>query len=402
MKIVFIVHQFPRVHSTFILNEIVELIKKGHDVSIFSTDKVQEKIINKDVKRFNLLNKTYYIEDFLIKNSFRMHINYVLDKICKIMELINKKNKLRKYIDFINKNYDLKLLAKKIKEENFDIIHAGFGNNSTTIAMILSKLTGIPFTFETHAYDLFVDFLFAKNKIKKAKKIFTISNYNKRYLMNEYGCPDSKIIVKRVTINEDYISKLSFLEKKDDLIMSVCRLHPIKGLEHGIEAVKLIKNKYPSLKYIIIGDGELKEGLINQVKELGLEKVVIFKGSITNEEVFKYMRKASVFLHPSVIAKDGDRDGIPTSMIEAMYLKVPVISSKISGIPELVDDRVNGILTDPGDVNQIAEALKKLLNNKKLREKMGEKGREKVEKEFNIEKNVNKLVENWESTLKNK
>jgi|LGVE01.1.fsa_nt_gb glycosyltransferase involved in cell wall biosynthesis len=391
MKIAFIIHVFPRIHNTFISNEIIELIKRGHKVSIFSSGKPYEKIVDENITKYNLLENTHYFDDFI---SFRIKI------VSRIKNLQSKDNKDQFIEDyshyFKEKKHTYEPIAELIKKEHFDIIHAGFGNNSATTAMILSERTKTPFTFECHAYDLFVDFPFAKEKIANAAKIFTISDYNKQYLINNFRCPETKIIVKRVTINETYFSNMQTTSKRDDLIVSVCRLHPIKGLEYAIDAFNLVLAQRAGLEYVIIGDGPLHNSLKEKVEKLGLNKNIIFLGTVENTDVFRYMKEATLFLLPSVIAEDGDRDGIPTSLIEAMCLKTPVISSKISGIPELIDDGIDGFLVEPKNVDQIAKRIDFLLSNKDVRERMGEKARDKVNKMFDTEVNINKLLKGLE------
>lgn len=389
MKIAFIIHVFPRIHNTFISNEIIELTKRGHKVSIFSSGKPYEKIVDENIMKYNLLENTHYFDDFV---SFR---NKILVRIKKLWPKDNTNTEMYSQY-FKEKKHVYESIAELIKKERFDIIHAGFGNNSATTAMILSELTKTPFTFECHAYDLFVDFPFAKEKIAKAAKIFTISDYNKQYLINIFGCPETKIIIKRVTINETYFSNMQYTPKRDDLIVSVCRLHPIKGLEYAIDAFKLVSAQRAGLKYVIIGDGPLHNSLNEKVEKLGLNKNIIFLGTVENTDVFRYMKEATLFLLPSVIAEDGDRDGIPTSLIEAMCLKTPVISSKVSGIPELIDDGIDGFLVEPKNVDQIAKRIDFLLSNKDVRERMGEKARDKVNKMFDTEVNINKLLKGLE------
>jgi glycosyltransferase involved in cell wall biosynthesis len=286
-------------------------------------------------------------------------------------------------------------LSRMIRNQNFDIIHAAFGANSATAAMLLSKLTNIPFTFESHALDLFVSFRFAEEKLQRAHKVFTISHYNKRYLINKYKCPESKIIIKRVPFSKEYCDTLTEIQKDQNLIVSVCRLHPIKGLKYAIEAFDIVQKNNNKLRYFIIGDGELKQTLEEKVHKLGLIKKITFTGDVPNHEALTYIKKASIFLLPSVISLDGDRDGIPTSLIESMYLQTPVISSSISGIPELIKDGHNGFLTQPKNVNEIALKLQTLLSNAPLRIQMGKKAKDTIMDEFDLDRNIQKLIDVW-------
>ena len=408
MKILYIFSIFPKLYHTFILNDMIRLNNMGNEVFVLSITKSNQKVINKGA--FNLMDKTYYFEDFMIEND-----SYFLKFFIKVERKLRRYSYFSWFIrKFVFKNernekyfkdlglriYAYKRIADKIKQEKIDIIHGGFGNIPATAAMILSDLTGIPFSFETHARDLFVLFnKYSKEKIEKADKIFAISNYNKRYLIDNLECHAAKVIVKRVSFNNSYCDQISEKKKKENLILSVCRLDPIKGLEYAIEAFKLVSQKSKDLKFIIIGDGPLKNQLLKKVEELFLVNKITFLGGVNNEEALDYVAQSTIVLLPSVIAPSGDRDGIPTALIEAMYLKTPVISSRISGIPELIDDGVNGFLTEPGNVKQIAEKMNRLLSNKLLRVRMGEQAREKVKKEFNIENSTNKLIDAWQEML---
>ena len=407
MKILYILNEFPKLHHTFILNDIIRLIDMGNEVFILSINKTHQKVINKDA--FKLKDKTFYLDDFMVENNRYFQKFFIKVKLklmryhlfCWIIEtfLFGNEIKVRYFKDFGWKIFAFKGIADKIKREKIDIIHGGFCSQETAAAMILSDLTGIHFSFETHAKDLFVYFRYANEKIKKADKIFTISNYNKRYLVNDLKCPESKVIVKRVPFNKSYCDQISEKQKKDNLILSVCRLHPIKGLDYAIEAFKQISHKNKSLKFVVIGDGPLKNQLLEKVERLSLVDKITFLGDVANEVALDYIAQSTIVLLPSVIAPNGDRDGIPTALIEAMYVKTPVISSRVSGIPELVCDGVNGFLTEPGNVKQIAEKMNKLLSNKSLRIEMGERAREKVKKEFNLENSTIKLIDTWQEML---
>lgn len=407
MKIAYILNIFPCLYHTFILNDIINLIEKGNDVSIFSIGRSHEKVINKGA--VSLKDKTYYFDDFLVENN-RGFTKYLIEFAknyrrynpfyTNMGDILFKKNASDVDVEKYSKNfgweiYAFKRIADKIKKENVDIIHGGFGGNESTAAMILSALTGIPFSFETHAKDLFVYFRYASEKIEKAKKIFTISIYNKNYLVDDLKCSASKIVLKRVPFNKSHCDQIPEKLRKEDLILSVCRLNPIKGLKYAIEAFNLVAQKRDDLIFKIIGDGPLKDELFKKVEKLHLADKITFLGNMSNEDAMDLVAQSTIVILPSVIAKNGDRDGIPTSLIEAMYLKTPVISSRISGIPELIDDGVNGFLTEPGNVKQIAERMNGLLSDKSLRTRMGERAREKVTNEFNIEENSNKLIDTW-------
>lgn len=378
MKIAFIAHVFPRLHNTFILNEVVELIKLGHDVRIYSIKRAPEHVLNNDVQRFSLLQRTHYFEEFPLDSD----------------EGVRAFDAYRQY--FKEKIYFFRGVARHIAEENFDMLHGIFGNRPAEAAMILSELSGVPFSFEAHAFDLFVDFPFSQQKFAAAEFIQTESQYNRDYLIHSLGAPPEKVKVVHLAPNRDMLDEVK--EKREDtLVVSACRLHPIKGLQFALQAIAALLPEFPNLKYVIAGDGEAGLELLGEARRLGLLDIVTFAGDMSNEDVARLIGRAAVFVLPCVISEDGDRDGTPTALAEAMYLGTPVVSSRISGIPELVDDRVNGILTEAGNVPQLIDALRTVLADKALRARMGSKGRDKIAREFDIRKSCNELLNLWQS-----
>lgn len=407
LKIAYIVGVFPRIYNTFTLNDMVEVVRDGNKILIFSLDRPYESVVNPD--SYTFLDNTYYFDDFIDYHSNLIHhLFYELVRKARIPRPFSRWlhkvaiatrqksiNLLRYHKDLGHQILALNGVAEKLTHEDVDIIHGAFSSIPTTAAMLLSKITGIPFTFEAHAKDLFVNFNFAEEKLTQAEKVFTISNFNKNYIIDRYRHINPHIVVKRVLFNKRCCDKLESTHKKSDLVVSVCRLDAIKGLDHAIEAFKIVAEKRKELKYVIIGDGPLKNHLIKKLERLSLGDRVMFLGSIPNEEVLDYISRASLVLLPSVIGANGDRDGIPTTLIEAMYLRTAVISSRISGIPELVDDGINGFLTEPGDVNEIAEKMDKLLSNESLRIELGQEAKRKIDRDFNPEKNIRKLINAW-------
>ena len=407
MNIAYILNIFPRLYQTFILNDMAHLKRQGHDIYVFSAGKPYDNIFHGDAVAFSentvyfsdLVNETMgKVNQYIFKFALRTKkYNPIYEKTIQYIfhEMSNKGYDKKYFKDLDWRLHALPSVANALIKKEIDVIHAGFGSNESTYAMIMSEMTRIPFTFETHAKDLFVKFPFADEKIRKAQRLFTISEYNKKYLTEHLRCPPSKIVVKRVSCNRTYCDQISLKGRKDNLILSVCRLDSIKGLEYAIEAFSKVVRKRNDLKYVIIGDGPLRGDLTGQVERLSLSEKVSFPGNVTNEQVLNLIAQATIVLMPSVIAQNGDRDGIPTALIEAMYMKTPVISSRVSGIPELIDDGMNGFLTESGDVDQIAGKMERLLSDESLRTRMGDLAREKVDREFNIEDNVNKLISAW-------
>jgi colanic acid/amylovoran biosynthesis glycosyltransferase len=401
MKVAFIHHAFPRVHNTFTVNEIVELLRRGVDVSIFSLGRSPDVLRNDNIYSCGIATRTYYCEDFPTDDLSVPHTcepymhRFRAPAPSRLRSLLNGKWPARPTIRF-----SFAAVANRLIDDRYDIIHGAFGNTPATAALVLSEMTGIPWTFETHAYDLFVDFPFAASKFTKASIVFTESNYHRAFLEDKLKAPPGKVEVMHLSPDRLMLDEIEPLPRRDNLVVSVCRLHPIKGLNHALRAIAQIRDEFPTVEYVIVGEGPLDSDLRREAVRLGIHERVRFAGSMTNGEACTLVRQAAVFLLPSVIWQDGDRDGTPTAIAEAMQLEVPVISSNISGIPELVEDGVTGILTPPGSVDDIALALRRLLNDRALRIAMGRAGRQKVLAEFDVERNAEKLLTSWEAVLR--
>ena len=271
-------------------------------------------------------------------------------------------------------------------------IHSHFVMNNSTSALFISNLTNIPFSFTAHAIDIYVNPYLIEGKAKKAKFVVTISNYNKKHLAKNFGINPSKIKIIHCGIDLDKF-KPKKTKRSGFFILSVARLVEKKGLGYLIKSCYSLKKKNIDFKCIIVGNGPLKNELFDEIKKYGLENNIELKGNIPQSQLDNIFRKADVFVLPCILAENGDRDGIPVSLMEAMSMEIPVVSTDVSGIPELIDDEVNGLLVDEKNVDELTDAIVALYNNPALKEKMGKNARIKIGKDFNLEKEVEKLYD---------
>ena len=388
VRIGYVLAKFPVISETFILNEIVELIKQGHEVFIFSLIHSKNKIIHKQIIKYGLLKKTYY--------PSRLYLDVVLD-LFDIKTLKSLKYNERKLLRKISGIALANNIYKKAKKLNLDVIHAHFNSLQTFVAMILSKQLNIPFTFTTHAFDIFInpDKKALQERINNSKYTITISNFNVKYIRNLVKINKEKL---KVIHASPPIYDLKKIKSKicENRLISVGRLVEKKGLIYALKAVKELKEKFPKIEYLIIGGGPQKSKLEHYIKSNNLSNNVKIIGPLAHKNTLKLINSSSIFILPCIKAKNGDMDGIPVSIMEAMYLKKPVISTFLSGIPELITNNKEGLLVKPKSIKQLTEAMRKLLKNRDLRYKLGLNAYRKVNKEFDIRKEVNKLIGLWE------
>lgn len=383
MKVAFVTWKFPALSNTFILNEIVEVLRRGCEIAIYSIDRSCDTVLHQDVGAYALLERTWYLDDLRPRAGA-------------------PKAEFTEYgDDWLGARVDgFRPMADHMRRTGVDVVHGCFANNSATVAMVTARLAGLPFTFECHAHDLFVDLRYGAEKIAAARCVFSISNYNKRHLVDELRCPPERIVIRRVPILTEFCDSIDDGARTPGLIVSVARLHAIKGHDVAIAAFAKLVAVVPTARFVIVGEGELAGELRQQARAAGVADKVEFAGAMTNHDTLRMVRRAVAFVLPSRIDSHGDRDGIPTSMIESMYLRTPTVSTRVSGIPELVDDGVNGFLVEPEDVDGIAAALQRLLVDDALRARMGDAGRAKVAAEFEVARNIDTMVERWRAIVR--
>ncbi|MBD3273440.1 glycosyltransferase, partial [Candidatus Dependentiae bacterium] len=396
---------FPELSQTFVLNEITFLTDLGHDISIASLWNLKRKTIHKKIKKYGLLNKTIYLnQDIDSKKEWSNKKNFnILKSIFKTKMSKDKQNLLnilydkRKNIKLILHDfYYCSKLIKKIKEEKIDHIHCHFACYNVYLVYVVSKILNIPYTFTTHAIDIFAS---PSKDIKKwandAKKVITVSDYNKKYMMDKFGIDKKNIDVIHCGVNLNLFKPIDYNTNSQINILSVARLVEKKGIKYLIKSCKILKDQNINFHCSILGDGDLRNDLQKLIDKNNLKNVDLM-GFVNQNKVLKEFEDSDVFVLPCIESSNGDKDGIPVSLMEAMAREVPVISTDVTGIPELIENNKNGVIVPQKDANALAEAIVKIKKNREFADRIRKKGREKVMEEFNIEKNVKKLVNIFE------
>lgn len=271
-------------------------------------------------------------------------------------------------------------------------VHAHFANAATSVAMMAAKLAGIPFSFTAHAYDLFVDDVLMPAKLSAAAFVATCSHFHVRYLREHYPtAAGATLKVVRYGIDPTIFAPRRTVPQTPPLILAVGRLVETKGFHTLVEACARLRSQQLAANCSIVGEGPEGDRLLRMVTELRLTDSVTLVGKLRPAEVSAYYPRASLLVMPSCV-RNNDRDGIPNVLIEAMAMEIPVVSTRVSGIPELVRDGETGLLVDPDDPNGLAEAITRLLNDPGLAHRLAQAGRELVLREFNIYTSAQQLL----------
>ena len=283
-------------------------------------------------------------------------------------------------------------LAHWLRKESCSHLHVHFAHTPAQIAMYASAFSGVPFTITAHANDIFERGLLLRQKAQRAAKLLTISHYNLAHLLS-VGVPGDRLAVIRCGVTfEGRADVPSFEWRPRYRLGTLCRLVEKKGVDDLLRAVALLRATSFEIELSIAGDGPLRGTLETLVEELGLRDCVHFAGAIGHDAVSAWLRSLDVFVVACKKDSNGDMDGIPVVLMEAMSQRVPVISTRLSGIPELVIHELTGLLATPADPQSLAMQLRRLLEDPEMRARLSGAAVLHVASEFGQELNLNRLL----------
>jgi glycosyltransferase involved in cell wall biosynthesis len=282
-------------------------------------------------------------------------------------------------------------LARRLRRDPPDRIHAHFATYPSTAAMILAESLGVPFSFTCHAHDIFLEDHLLGLKLARADFVVTISAFNIGFLEARLGALPRRPAIVHCGVDPKAFA-FTRAGRGEQHIVSVGRLDEIKGFAVLVEACARLKADGIAFGCTIIGEGEQRPLLERLIAAHGLSGQVRLAGLQGQAEVRRQVQEATLFALPSVRDRLGNMDGIPVALMEAMALGTPVVTTRLSGIPELVEHRVSGWLCAPGDAAELAEGLRSLLADPALRDRLADNARAKIERDFDCGKEADKLA----------
>jgi len=395
MRIAFLVGTFPNLSETFILNQITGLLDRGHEVDIYATKKGETSEIHPEVKSYDLFKRTYYLSDFEIpRNKF---IRIIKAFILSLKGLGKNTKVILRALNFFKygkRAFSLELLYKIfvfLGKGPYDIIHCHFGPIGER-GVLLKELgvfegkiitafhgSDMSFYVRKHGSDVY-NFLFDKGDL-----LLPISERWRGKLI-KMGCDQRKIVVHRMGINTSKFRFSPRSNNKNIKLLTVGRFVEKKGIEYGIKAVARELKKHPNIVYKIAGDGPLRSQLEHLIEELEVENNIKLLGWQTQLDIARLILESNIMIAPSVTSAEGDQEGIPVILMEALATGLPVITTKHSGISELVQDGKSGFLVPERDVDSLVEKIKYLIEHPEIWPGLGRAGRKYVEEHYDINK----------------
>lgn len=283
-------------------------------------------------------------------------------------------------------------LAHAARSRGVTHLHAHFAHVSASVAMYAARQMDCPFSFTGHAVDLFRDRVLLPQKLSRAAFVCCISHWHRGFYQSMVPRPEADYPVVRCGVNpSEFVPPSSCGEAGVIRFMGVGRMIPKKGFDLLLEALAVLRREGMAFTCRLLGDGPEWGPLKSQAERLGLTHAVDFPGATPNSAVRDAMREADLFVLPCRVDSNGDRDGIPVVLMEAMASGICAVSGDLPAIRELIEDGKSGCLVPPGDGNALAACLRTLCMDDARRARLARAGRERICEEFSLDLNARRL-----------
>jgi glycosyltransferase involved in cell wall biosynthesis len=382
---------YPRISESFISNEILLLERQGIPIHIFSMRHPREAFSHKSVQEIRA-RVDYLPQSILAALPQLLFFNLILAMKRPGPYLKSIRVAFRRFLR-THKSATIKhllqagyLVQKLLPGSGVIHLHAHFAHSPSSVAMFASQLSGLDFSFTGHAKDIYTSNpLQLKEKMNKARFVVTCTEYNRRHLSTLAGKDHVPLYRMYHGIDLDLFSGGG--SRKNPTapygLVTVARLVPKKGLPTVYRALQRLQLKGVDFRHRLIGDGDDRDRVLDLIRELGLSESCQWLGTLAHEQVLDYYRRSDLFVLGCEQAANGDRDGIPNVFVESLAMGLPVVGTRLSAIPELIEDGRTGLLVTPGNDEEMADAMLRILTDNQLREQILHSGKKRVRQAFN-------------------
>lgn len=397
---------FPKTSETFILDQVTALLARGVEVDVIAECADGDSAVHAEARRRDVQAGVHYA-GVVPKSRVGRAAKALPYAIRALVRRETGERGLRRFVTAIA---DARMAVwtgpGDLARRDYDVIHCHFGPSGLRgLALRNIGILDGPVVTTFHGYG--ISRVIREDGRQTYRRLFqqgdlalTVSRYFRDRLL-ELGCPEDRVHVHHMGVDTSRFSFKPRMPPADGPVrlLSVARLTEKKGIEYALRALDSLDPRATEVRYEIVGDGPLRQDLERLAADLGLQEVVEFRGSQPREEVLRSLYNAHLFLAPSVTASDGDQEGIPVAIMEAMATGLPVLTTRHSGIPELVDDGVSGYMVPERDAEALGERLACLLQHPDPWEEMGRAGRRRVEEEFDQNRLFDELIGVYEDLV---
>jgi len=404
-KIAYIISRFPLISETFILREMIALEESGWQVILNPLILQKQAVAHPEAEAW--MGRAHYIPWFsahVVAANFRAFLKRPQLYLSIFWSIVWGNRSSFKFLARALVLFPKAVCMAQIMESDaIEHIHSHYATHPALVAWIIHKLTGISYSITVHAHDIYVEKSMLEPKIRGARAIIAISDFNRKYLTAYLGnWVAEKIFVVRCGIQpERYFGRGEARNNNGQFkLLCIGSLQPYKGQSFLIDACNLLWQRGLPIHLVIIGAGELLESLSAQIQRLGLKSMIELVGAKTQQEVAQYLYDTDCYVQPSIITAEGKMEGLPVALMEALACGAPAIASSISGIPELIQENNTGWLVSPEAPQELADAIEFVFRNPEEARKRGSAGRELVLREYRLDVNIRKLISIFDEFVK--
>jgi colanic acid/amylovoran biosynthesis glycosyltransferase len=390
-RVAFVMSRFPCYDEAFLLREVRELSRRL-DVWVVSLRDSKEPVVHDDARA--LLPRTVYLPYLLSAELLRAHASFLRARPRRYLRALahavlpywTRPSVLLRSLAFFPKAV---LAARWAEREGITHVHGGWATYPATAALVVSELTGLPWSFSGHAHDIYLYANGLAEKVRRAAFVTTCTASNRQFLERLLPDARSKIVLAHHGLRLGDFARVAASESPIS-ILSVATLNPHKGLDVLIDALALLVGRGVDFRATLVGGGPLEEALRRQVADRGLDDRVTLTGALPQHEVARHYARSRVF---ALIAQPEWHWGIPNVIIEALAARNGVVTTRFGSVEELVEDGKTGLLVPPRDPRAIAAALERLVREPELRQRLADAGHDRVARDFDVARTTERYLE---------
>ena len=398
MRLGIVVTEFPKTTETFILRDVMQFAREGHEIRLYHMSRYRKHDKVHDFARpiLGWARSFGFLFDRRVLGAtgralLRKPLTIIRIKWDLLRGFWSHPVTLAKSLILIPKCL---AVAEDLTAWGADHLHGEFASHPATCCWIVGRLTGLPYSVSCRAHDIFITQAMLDRKLGEAAFIRTITNYNVTFLRDRVpSLADRTMHVIHSSLDPEQVPALDPTPPGPFQVLYVGSLEVRKGIEFLFQALHAVNGELGDWRCRLVGRGPHEKTLRELVRTRGLQDRVEFLGPQPHEEVGRRYAQAHVVVTPSIIGPGGRTEGIPNVVIETLAHQRPVITTRVSGIPELVEHGVTGFLVEPEDSAAIADCLLRVQAEPDAAHAMARRGRQRVVKEFNVVINAHRQLE---------
>lgn len=393
-RVAYVMSRFPKLTETFVLDEILELERRGVVVEVFPLWRERAGVIHPEARP--IVERAHFaptLDLAILKDNLRLLAERPSRYLRTLATLVWSNRRSPRYLAGALAVFPKACsFARRMRRLGVRHVHAHFASHPAAAAFVIGRMADLPWSFTAHGSDLHREQAMLREKVEEAAFVVAISQYNRDFILDRVGrALGGKVLVVHCGVDVDRHPLAQSPQGRLE-IGCIGTLHAVKGQRHLLAACAELTAMGIDWRCHLVGDGEDRPALEEQARTPALAGRVVFHGHCEREAVRAVLNRLQVVAAPSVPTRDGRREGIPVALMEAGASGLPLVASRLSGIPELVIDGETGLLVEPGDAQGLAQALARLAREPETRARLGAAARAHVRDAFSLSQSVDRIL----------